>query len=1326
MAVTPRASSDESARQRRSVALTLLIRVVQLGLLCLLGIVILVVGWLQSQDFELRSIQLVERAIEQATGEQATITDLSVTFWPPGVEAEGVHLFLTNGGDTIASVQRVHAPLTLSGGKPGIGALRLERPVLELSFDNQGRPLAFRSAPRPEKPQPLSQLPFRALDIRGGRLRVIHPRGEAALRRLQLTPERDGTHTLDGRLVVRTGEFEDSARLKWRDITLGPEVIDIPALGVRLDSLQLDGALSIDLDGPLDLDASVSVDLPKLQPLLPPPRRAWGRLHADVHVHGPPADPTVETTLLVRELELDVPGKLTPVLHYTLPGDVLASATLRRDGVDVHHARLMVGDGRITASARITPDKRLEDGVIVADRLSLEALLKAFDAAPTPWVDLDGDLEIQCAGTLEPLLLEGDFDLAVADLFVGDRPVSAPGVRAMLDIPRAYAEGRITLTKRHLVLDAGLLEAPRSRGTLRADIGFAPGGPLDLVFELQQTDLAEFQPLNGVQMAGQGAVSGRISGPFKSLSFDGHADLRNFEVLDVPFADHIVAEVRSPDMRSIELAEAAVEVGTSTYSGDFQMDFRSPISLDTELLVSDGRVEDLVGMFIDVPGLTGAVRGTLSLHGPIYDLDGEGHLALAAVEIFGERFDEGHAHGFMDGGVFTLDDLRITRRDEQEGLWLRGSVDREWALDVELIADGLALERLDTLSDTPLPVAGNLGLRTRVTNTLFDPAPSGTAVLTDVRYSGFELEDSRVTFETRDQVLSGRAVLLGGAATAEGTLGLWGEQPYSLEAELDRLPAHLFYPVAADGRDVRAHVSGDLSLGGHFGEEPSPVVLQTTLSGVELEWGRHRLTNPNPWSYTQDGNTFTLRDFSLEGGDTSFELSASGGDELVMEGSGRVDIDLLRVIVPGLTKAEGRASVELAAIGTRPDVEAVVEVDVTADLLRHSSVPATFEELTATLRITEDEVEITGVRGGLGGGAITGRGTLTSTDWIPTRYDLEASIDDAQIQWIDSLPPAIGDASLRFDGPADQLLLSGEVAVSEMTFSDRIDWEDWVVSYREQMLVDPSATYADDPLFGLNVAIRADDTMYLRNNVAEGTGAADLRVIGDTVRPGLTGTVRIKEGVAFLQDREFRIERGNILFNDPWTWDPDIDFALVTDIDSQDQRFRVNYAVFGPFSDWNTSARSDPNLPQADVNALLWFGVTTEDLEEMGALPSAVTQAAADLILTDFFIAGQAGELGQELPDLFDRIDIATGVNGRGEYSAEPRLVIEKRLSDLGDVQLRWELNLVDPEDNYVSADRRIGGIWSLRAWYASLQRDRVLPIGGAYGLDVTARWEAD
>ncbi|MFT4628665.1 MAG: hypothetical protein ACI8PZ_007361 [Myxococcota bacterium] len=904
--------------------------------------------------------------------------------------------------------------------------------------------------------------------------------------------------------------------------------------------------------------------------------------------------------------------------------------------------------------------------------------------------------------------------------------MSNPAVHAMIDIPHAFAEGRIRLTKDHVVLDAHTFEAPRNRGRLRADIGFKPHGPLDLRFELHQASLADFQPLNGVQMAGDGVVHGRLSGPFKHLSFDGWADIRDFEVLDIPFADHITAQVRSPDMRSIELVEADAEVGTSSYGGDFTMDFRPPIRMDTELLVSDGRVEDMVGMFVDIPGMTGAMRGTLSLHGPIYDLEGEGHFGLAAVELWGERFETGHAHGFMDAGVFTLDDLRITRDDGNEGVWMHGSVDRAWALDMELVADGITLERLDALEDSSLPISGNVSLHTRIENTLFDPAPKGIASITGVRYSGFELEDSQLVFETRNQVLEASAVLLGGAATADGALGLWGEQPYSVVADLERLPAHLFYPTAVDGRDVRAHVTGVVAADGTFGDTPSPVSLRTRLDDVDLRWGRHVLSNPHPWFYTQDGGTFSLSGFGLNGGATAFELSASGGEELTLEGSGVVDLDLLRAIVPGLTKARGVANIELAAIGAPPDVEAAVEVRIDAELLRHSSVPATFEDLTAYIRATEDSIEIERVHGAIGGGRITGAGVVDAKDWMPTRIALDAQVDDAQVQWVDSLPPAIGDATLRFDGPADQLLLTGDVIVNEMTFSDRIDWEDWVVRYREEMLVDPASTYTDEPLFGINVAIRADDTLVFRNNVAEGTGAADLRVVGDTVRPGLTGSVRVQEGVAFLQDREFRIERGNVLFNDPWTWDPDIEFELVTDIDSRDQRYRVNYGIFGPFSDWNTAARSDPSLPQADVNALLWFGVTTEDLDEMGALPSAITQAAADLILTDFFIAGQAGELGQELPDLFDRIDIATGVNGRGEYSPEPRLVVEKRLSEIGDVQLRWELNLVRPEDNYVSADRRIGGIWSLRAWYASLQRDRVLPIGGAYGVDVTARWEAD
>ncbi len=469
----------------------------------------------------------------------------------------------------------------------------------------------------------------------------------------------------------------------------------------------------------------------------------------------------------------------------------------------------------------------------------------------------------------------------------------------------------------------------------------------------------------------------------------------------------------------------------------------------------------------------------------------------------------------------------------------------------------------------------------------------------------------------------------------------------------------------------------------------------------------------------------------LEGPGTRFALTARGGDALFLDGSGTVDLGWLRAVVPGLEKARGTAAIQISARGAPPHVESVVDVEVNADLLRHSAVPASFEDLTAHLQLTDDLFVLRDLAGSIGGGTLTGSGRIEAERWRPTRYDLGVEVRDAQVQWVDSLPPAIGDASLRFDGPVDAALLSGTVTVRDMPFVDRIDWEDWVVEYRDEMLVDPTAVYEDEeePYFALNVAIEAPGTIRLRNNVADATATASLRIIGDTSRPGLVGTVRVLEGLAYLQDREFVIDRGEIHFNDPWTWDPDIDFDLVTDITNLDQRYRVRYHVFGPFSDWRSETRSDPPLPQADVNALLWFGATTEQLADSGEQLSAVAQGVADMVLTDFFLTNaSANELGTASQLLqVDRVDLATGVNPRGEYSSEPRLVVEwSGLEELGNIDVRWETNLVRPDNIYVSVERPFGASWSLAAWYATQQRNRVLPIGGAYGVDVRWRGESD
>ena len=379
---------------------------------------------------------------------------------------------------------------------------------------------------------------------------------------------------------------------------------------------------------------------------------------------------------------------------------------------------------------------------------------------------------------------------------------------------------------------------------------------------------------------------------------------------------------------------------------------------------------------------------------------------------------------------------------------------------------------------------------------------------------------------------------------------------------------------------------------------------------------------------------------------------------------------------------------------------------------------------------------------GLGGGSLTGTavqnellqnhltptanpsalGVIEAEHWMPTRFTLQGGeAENVQVQWTESLAPSVGNATIAFDGPIDQLLLSGDVNILEMNFTDRINWEDWVVEIGDDLLVE-APPVDEKGLFALDIGIQADRTIRLLNNVSDAVASADLRVMGDTSRPGMTGQVRVNEGLVYLQDREFKIDRAEIAFRDPWSWDPDLDFDMVTDLDSRRRRYRIHYRVFGPYSNWATQTTSDPWLSQADVNALLWFGVTAEELEEMGELGTAVGQAAVDLFIQDFILADYLGLLGfqetvagQLLPD----VDLVTGANTRGEYSSDPRL----KLTVPGlppRLKAAIEFNLLRA-DHYGHVKWAVTPSLSLSGWYANRRREGVrLPVNmGAFGTDL-------
>jgi autotransporter translocation and assembly factor TamB len=365
--------------------------------------------------------------------------------------------------------------------------------------------------------------------------------------------------------------------------------------------------------------------------------------------------------------------------------------------------------------------------------------------------------------------------------------------------------------------------------------------------------------------------------------------------------------------------------------------------------------------------------------------------------------------------------------------------------------------------------------------------------------------------------------------------------------------------------------------------------------------------------------------------------------------------------------------------------------------------------------------------GSVGGGQLNFSGKIDAQGWSPTRYDVRGNLQDGRIAYLDFLPAMTGDAKMAVNGPADDLLLSGSITIDEMLFSERIDWESWILEVSGERLRDAVAEETAD-LFEMDIRVSSDNTIRMRNNVAGLTAGGELHLKGTTARPGMTGTIRAQPGGSvYLKERNFELQRAELTFLDPYSFDPSVDIAMFTDVRSREQDIEIEYLIRGQYSDWYAETRSNPPMSPADINALLLFGMTMEDLERYGGLSSALFVEGGDLLASKLGIVEQIGE-GIFQYELFrlDRVDLISGVSERS-YSAvtsELRLLAEKDLDWGGTLRLEQNLNRVS--DTYISLEQKLARKLYLRGFYATEQQDRYLSIGGAYGVDMNVRWELD
>jgi translocation and assembly module TamB len=126
------------------------------------------------------------------------------------------------------------------------------------------------------------------------------------------------------------------------------------------------------------------------------------------------------------------------------------------------------------------------------------------------------------------------------------------------------------------------------------------------------------------------------------------------------------------------------------------------------------------------------------------------------------------------------------------------------------------------------------------------------------------------------------------------------------------------------------------------------------------------------------------------------------------------------------------------------------------------------------------------------------------------------------------------------------------------------------------------------------VHVTTTPELQMQTAIARLSGNADLRLRGTAERPAILGRVEVLEGEVTFNGTKYNLDRGDVTFANPAKTQPVIDLQATTRVRDYD----ITVQLRGDASVANgikVTWQSEPQLPEADVIALLALGRTQEE-----------------------------------------------------------------------------------------------------------------------------------
>jgi len=320
---------------------------------------------------------------------------------------------------------------------------------------------------------------------------------------------------------------------------------------------------------------------------------------------------------------------------------------------------------------------------------------------------------------------------------------------------------------------------------------------------------------------------------------------------------------------------------------------------------------------------------------------------------------------------------------------------------------------------------------------------------------------------------------------------------------------------------------------------------------------------------------------------------------LVLKGT--VDMQLAQLFDPDI-RSSGQLKLNIDSHGPTSGTDLAGQINVVDASFASNDLPIGLQHCNGVLTMTRDRLNISSLKGTIGGGTITAQGGVAYRPSI--QFDLGLSAQGARILYPQGMRENV-DADLRLSGTTDMAVLGGAVHLSDLSFTPAFDLSSFVGQFGGGVAAPPSRGFAQN--IQLNVAVDSTSSVNLTSRTLSLGGTANLQLRGTAAEPVLLGRVNLNNGDIILNGNRFVLNGGTIQFVNPSQTQPVLNVALTTSI----QEYNINLRFQGPVDKMRTQYTSDPALPEADIINLLAFGQTTE---ASNASATPANQAAESLV----------------------------------------------------------------------------------------------------------------